>query len=103
MPIVKILNRDYSIACGEGEEKKLIEIADRLDKKLKENARLFKGASDNLLIILTALTMEDYIHDLEQKISSMPSVSSKEEDEANNLIIERLNQKVSNIIKQLSE
>jgi cell division protein ZapA len=91
MPIVKIFNRDYQIACGEGEEKKLIELAAKLDKRIKENARIFKGANESMLIILTALTLEDYVHDLEQQSKSnqynIPSVShDKELDEIYNKI-----------------
>ena len=67
MPIVKIFNRDYQIACGEGEEKKLFDLAKKLDKRLHENASIFKGANENMLMILTALTLEDFAQDLDQQ------------------------------------
>ena len=85
MPIVKILNRDYQIACGDGEEKKLIELAKKLDKRLQDNARIFRGANESMLIILTALTLEDYVQDLEQGKSSN-SADDKELDEVTNRI-----------------
>lgn len=97
MPIVKILNRDYSIACGEGEEKKLIELADKLDKRLKENFRLFRGASENLLIMLTAITMEDYINDLENRIKSLPE-NTEENNKEVELALESLNNRIQNLI-----
>ena len=77
MPIVNILNRDYQIACGDGEEKKLLELSAKLDKRLKENARLFKGANESLLIILTALTLEDYTQDLESQLSQVSTNGNK--------------------------
>ncbi len=102
MPIVKILNRDYSIACGEGEEKKLIELADKLDKRLKENFRLFRGASESLLIMLTAISMEDYISDLEAKIKSLPQQTvdqsnDKELEEA----LDSLNSRIQNLVAKI--
>ncbi len=74
MPIIKILNRDYQIACGEGEEKKLLELASKLDKRLQDNARIFKGANEAMLMVLTALTLEDSLQDFLQQNPSTKSV-----------------------------
>lgn len=101
MPIVKILNRDYSIACGEGEEKKLIELADKLDKRLKENFRLFRGANENLLIMLTAITMEDYINDLENRIKSLPE-NAEENNKEIESALESLNNRIQNLIAKFN-
>ena len=95
MPIVNILNRDYQIACGDGEEKKLLELSAKLDKRLKENARLFKGANESLLIILTALTLEDYTQDLESQLSQVSTGNSKALDKA----LDELTAKVEQLIK----
>lgn len=90
MPIVKIYNRDYQIACGDGEEKKLIELAAKLDKRIRENARIFKGANESMLIILTALTLEDYTQDLEQHKFSQNNVPSASCDKELDEISDRL-------------
>lgn len=101
MPIVKILNRDYSIACGEGEEKKLIELADKLDKRLKENFRLFKGASETLLIMLTAITMEDYINDLETRIKALPQQIDQNNSKELEVSLDSLNNRIQNLIAKI--
>lgn len=67
MPQIKILNRDYNVACGAGEEQKLLDLAAKLDKRLHENARLFRGANDMMVLLLTALTLEDMAQDLSQQ------------------------------------
>lgn len=86
MPIIKILNRDYQIACGEGQESKLYELASRLDKKIHDNAKIFKGANEVTLIILTSLMLEDAVHNLENN-----SPSKKEEDsESLKILAERV-------------
>lgn len=64
MPIIKILNRDYQIACGPGQEAKLYDLADKLDKRIHENAKQFKGANEITLIVLTALMMENSLQDI---------------------------------------
>lgn len=63
MPTIKILNRDYQISCGPGEEKKLFELAERLDTRLRNNAKIFRNANENMLLVLTALTLEDAVVD----------------------------------------
>ncbi len=63
MPIIKILNRDYQISCGPGEEKKLFELAEKLDARLKHNSKIFRNANENMLLVLTALTLEDAVMD----------------------------------------
>ena len=68
MPIIKILNREYQVSCGPGEEQKLFELAAKLNFRLNENEKLFRGASESLLIILTALIMEDQNQDLQAKL-----------------------------------
>lgn len=67
MSIVKILNRDYQIACGEGEEQKLQELAGKLDKRLRDVSRLFKGANENMIIVVTAIMLEDLVNDLQKQ------------------------------------
>jgi cell division protein ZapA len=104
MPTVRILNRDYQIACGDGEEKKLLALASRLNKRLEENARLFKGASENLIIILTALTLEDFTQDLDQQNLALEKQLAQALNSATQAIDEQLGEaadRIENIIKKL--
>ena len=68
MPKIKILNREHEVSCGPGEEPKLFELVEKLNSRLHENAKLFRGVSENLLIILTAISMEDQNQDLQSKL-----------------------------------
>lgn len=67
MPIIKILNRDYNIACGPGEEVKLNSLAEKLNKRLQEVARMFRGANDSLIIVVGAIMLEDLVNDLQKQ------------------------------------
>lgn len=98
MPVIKILNRDYKIACGEGQEQKLLDLAARLDKKLHDNSRSFKGANEVTLIILTALMLEDSIQELENKLSGTNVQNNCEED---NQVIDTLSERINLISKKL--
>ncbi len=68
MPTIKILSREYQVNCGPGEEQKLFELAHKLNTRLQENEKIFRGASESLLIVLTSLILEDKNQDLQTKL-----------------------------------
>ena len=55
--VLKILGRDYSIRAGEGEASALLEAAEMLQKRLSEGRRQFPNASNDELLVLTALNL----------------------------------------------
>ena len=81
MPTIKIFNRDYQLECGPGEEKKLFELAANLDKRIHKNAEIFRGANEALLIILTALILEDQNSDLQKKLEEKLEEASRKIEE----------------------
>ena len=62
---VKIFNREYQLACNDGEEHKLIDLATRLDKRLQENSRKFRGANETMVMLLTSLVLEDQLQEMQ--------------------------------------
>ncbi len=104
MPIIRILNREYQIACGPGEEEKLLALAEKLDKRLQENSRSFRGANEMMVIILTALTLEDSVQDLSQQNILLQKKLAKDvkcDDEDSNHIIDGLVERIEAISKQI--
>ena len=98
MPVIKILNRDYQIACGEGQEEKLLDLAAKLDERLHQNARSFKGANDITLIILTAIMLEDSIQDSEKNSTE----GNIQNDGESNQMIDSLSERIDLISKKLT-
>lgn len=103
MPQIKILNRDYNVACGAGEEQKLLDLAAKLDKRLQENARLFRGANDMMVLILTALTLEDMAQDLSQQNNVLQQKLSQgiKGDEDSEYLLNSLAERIENFTKNL--
>lgn len=66
MPVIKIHHKDYEINCAPGEEKHLLELADKLNKRLKENSAKFGSVNEGLLMVLTALLLEDQLEEQEK-------------------------------------
>ncbi len=77
MPIIKILSREYQINCALEEEGKLFELAAKLNNRLQENEKLFKGANESLLIMLTALILEDQNQDLKLALNDATTAIEK--------------------------
>jgi cell division protein ZapA len=99
MPVIKILNRDYKIACGEGQEQKLLDLAAKLDKRLHDNSRSFKGANEITLIILTALMLEDSIQEFEKT----PIVGNLQNNDESNQIIDALSERIDLLSKKFAD
>ena len=98
MPTVEfvIRNKNYSIACDEGEESRIDELAEALNVRVDAIAKTFSSASDSLIMAITAIMMEDEIRALkaEDKTpqASIASVLSEEaqDDKLNVAIIDAL-------------
>ncbi len=104
MPIIKILNRDYEIACGPGQEQKLIDLAAKLDQRLQGNAKAFRGANDMMVVILTALTLEDSVQDLSQQNEALQNKITQNiqcDSEDVNYIIDSLTDRIESLSKKL--
>lgn len=105
MPVIRILNRDYQISCGPGEEQKLLDLASKLDKRAQENSKAFRGANEMMLIILTALTLENSLQDLSEQNSVLQKKLSENvscSDENSNYLIDILAERVEALTKKLS-
>ncbi len=76
---LKILNSIHQVACNDGEETRLHDVASRLDHRLMETLQGTKTTEIKLLV-LTALMMEDELEDLQEQVASTTDNSSKNED-----------------------
>ncbi len=66
MSIVKInINgRDFEVECGLGQEDALVRLSYDLDRRIKENAKIFGDTNTNLLFVITSLQLLDEVSDL---------------------------------------
>ena len=56
---VQIANRDYELACGEGEEERVQELAAYVDEKIVELRRQLPGTPEVKLLVFAALILAD--------------------------------------------
>ena len=70
---IKFNNKDYLLACDEGQEKKLKELANHLDSKYNELKKNLGNIGENKLLLITAIQMVDDYFDLFQKVKNTKS------------------------------
>ena len=67
---VSINNRDYSLDCDEGQEKRLVEIAKYVDARLSDIAQAGAATNESHLLVLTALVLADEVFDLKHELGA---------------------------------
>lgn len=68
MPTVefKIANHTYELACADGEQERIRNLARGLNTRVESLAKTFSSASHSMILAITALMMEDEIRTLKE-------------------------------------
>ena len=72
MPLVNIMvnNRAYTVACDEGEEDHLKELAAHVDSKVRELLGSVGQVGDHRLLLMAALLLADEHHDMSLRLEA---------------------------------
>jgi len=68
---VTIAGRSYRMACGEGEEGHLQDLARHVDQTLAGLRKGFGEIGDNRLVIMTAITVADELSEAKRRIAGL--------------------------------
>lgn len=60
---VSINNKQYTIACDEGQEQRVVDLAAHVDGRLQEIAAMGAGVTDAHLLVLNSIMMADELMD----------------------------------------
>ena len=77
---VSISNRSYKIACDDGQEDHLKELAERVDASIEKLRAQFGEIGDQRLIVMAAITFADTADDLERRLTALGNDLSGLED-----------------------
>lgn len=88
---IKIGNRNFDVACQDGEESRLQKLANEINEKVNHLSQQMKHSNDNsLFIALTALMLQDELNEAKQKLSSLDINKISQAD-----IAKKLSQQIS--------
>jgi cell division protein ZapA len=65
---LKIGGRPYEISCNSGDEERVLSLAESVDARACKVANNLVQASENMVLVVTALMMEDEIRNLSRKV-----------------------------------
>jgi len=87
MPLVNVMvnSRAYTIACDEGEEEHLKELAAHVDVKAREVLASVGQVGDTRMLLMAALLIADEHHELAAKVAAGAQAASLSSGEKQNL------------------
>lgn len=105
---VTIYGRNYDIACDDGQEQRLIDLAHYVDTRVREISKAGAANNDNHLLVLTSLVMADEVFDLRENISLLseqvePAVSDKADEMVIAQSIEKLALRINGIASRIEK
>lgn len=86
---ITINGRNYGIACDDGQERRVQELARFVDGRLKEISRAGAATNESHLLVLTSIILADEIADLKAQgaVSPGPAMDMKMTDEEEEAIV----------------
>lgn len=67
---VKIGSRNFQLACEDGQEESLRDLASKIDDRFELLAKQMRTHNDSLLLLMTALMAEDELQECQKKLKS---------------------------------
>lgn len=101
MPTVefKIAKQTYQLICSEGEQQHIINLASVVNTKVKELSKTLGSASDNTLIAITSIMMQDEI----ETLKNQPKIVHKNQTNPENKFTEKdLNKALTNSLEPIA-
>jgi len=64
---ITINGKQYGIACDDGQEQRVVDLANFVNGRLKEIAAAGAGTNDSHLLVLTSIVMADELFDMRER------------------------------------
>jgi cell division protein ZapA len=68
---VQLNGRNYRLSCGDGEEKRLLDLADHIRQRIDDLSYEFKNSGDERLLVMAAIMITDELWDAQAKIAAL--------------------------------
>jgi cell division protein ZapA len=88
---VAIHGKTYGIACDDGQEKRVLELARYVDVRLREIAGAGAASNESHLLVLTALVLADEVFDMKMATNRGARIEERLTTEDEEMIVEAIN------------
>lgn len=75
---ISIHDRDYQIACDEGQEGRLRALAEQVNSRMQQIKKAMPTINEQMLFIMTMVMLADEVQDLTEEVARLESSDTKQ-------------------------
>ena len=101
---ISISGKNYGISCQDGQEKRVSDLGEYVNQRLKSIAQAGAATNENHLLVLTALMLSDEVFDLRDNVGAQtPQPQAPQESPAEEAEIVQAIDHLANRIDQIAK
>jgi len=95
--------QSYRIACEDGQEDRLVDLAAMVDEKVSELVNQIGQVGSNRLLVMAALIIADELVDLKNETGSSQEPDASAQQENTVLVLREITKRIENIADQVDQ
>ena len=100
---VFVNGQSYRIACEDGQEDRLVDLAAMVDEKVAELVNQIGQVGSNRLLVMAALVIADELVDLKNETSTSQEPDYNDAQENTVLVLREITKRIENIADQVDQ
>ena len=98
---VSVNGQSYRIACEDGQEDRLVDLATMVDEKVLELVNQIGQVGSNRLLVMAALIIADELVDLKNEAGSLQELKDNTSQQDTVLALQEITKRIENIADQV--
>ena len=98
---VSVNGQSYRIACEDGQEDRLVDLATMVDEKVLELVNQIGQVGSNRLLVMAALIIADELVDLKNEAGSSQELADNSNQQDTVLALQEITKRIENIADQV--
>ena len=100
---VSVNGQSYRIACEDGQEDRLVDLATMVDEKVLELVNQIGQVGSNRLLVMAALIIADELVDLKNEAGSLQELKDNTNQQDTVLALQEITKRIENIADQVEQ
>ena len=100
---VSVNGQSYRIACEDGQEDRLIDLATMVDEKVLELVNQIGQVGSNRLLVMAALIIADELVDLKNEVGPLQEQKDNTDQQDTVLALQEITKRIENIADQVEQ
>ena len=100
---VSVNGQSYRIACEDGQEDRLVDLATMVDEKVLELVNQIGQVGSNRLLVMAALIIADELVDLKNEVGSLQEQKDNTNQQDTVLALQEITKRIENIADQVEQ